>query len=533
MYLFHPTRPPCVGGLIRWLLCCLGLLYVLAGNALAVKLPDGQRIDTLFYGSGHAHQIQANGHTIADIERDALHREVRRSQGELTLHTGYTPLGQVAWQRASALPFAEDETPQEAQSALWWRYLYDARGEMVETRERLHGRTVYDYDRAGQLQLCHTEESGVERFVWDAAGNLLGKNPAQALPPLLDNLLKRFDGVQYEHDAWGQVTRRNGTTLQWDAEGRLLRSQNRTHQATYRYDALGRRIAQRIEEIISPGMPPGREEVRETQFVWQGMRLAQERETGRGTRTYIYDPVRTYAPVARVDRAGSGDTVWYYHTNPAGTAKMVTDAQGKVVWDGLYGAWGKVLANDGGAHGFAQPLRMPGQYADEVSGLHYNTFRMYDPEAGRFISPDPIGLNGGLNLYQYAPNPIGWIDPLGLATRIPNPDFSDNLFPAGEGQSNTVSIPMQGGRDLDNTQAFAESGISPSEAKGYTWHHMSDFDPDTGKVTMQLVDKSAHKAIPHSGGVSQYQEYSGTKYGTQESKDFARNKGWRATKGGC
>jgi len=85
-----------------------------------------------------------------------------------------------------------------------------------------------------------------------------------------------------------------------------------------------------------------------------------------------------------------------------------------VVWDGLYGAWGKVLANDGGTHGFAQPLRMPGQYADEVSGLHYNTFRMYDPEAGRFISPDPIGLNGGLNLYQYAPNPISWIDPWGL-----------------------------------------------------------------------------------------------------------------------
>ena len=407
-------RTPCTDRLIRWLLCCLGLLYVLAGNAQAVKLPDGQRIDTLFYGSGHAHQIQANGHTIADIERDALHREVRRSQGGLTLHTGYTPLGQIAWQRASALPFADDETPQEAQSALWWRYLYDARGEMVETRERLHGRTVYDYDRAGQLQLCSTEESGVERFVWDAAGNLLGKNPAQALPPLLDNLLKRFDGVQYEHDAWGQVTRRNGTTLQWDAEGRLLRSANRTHQATYRYDALGRRIAQRIEEVVAPGMPPGREEARETQFVWQGMRLAQERETGRGTRTYVYDPVRTYAPVARVDRAGSGDAIWYYHTNPAGTAKMVTDAQGRVVWDGLYGAWGKVLANDGGTHGFAQPLRMPGQYADEVSGLHYNTFRMYDPEAGRFISPDPIGLNGGLNLYQYAPNPISWIDPWGL-----------------------------------------------------------------------------------------------------------------------
>ncbi|MDA8481419.1 hypothetical protein NNO04_22630, partial [Citrobacter sp. Awk 4] len=45
---------------------------------------------------------------------------------------------------------------------------------------------------------------------------------------------------------------------------------------------------------------------------------------------------------------------------------------------------------------------------------HYNLFRYYDPQVGRFIVQDPIGLNGGWNLYQYAPNPLGWIDPLGL-----------------------------------------------------------------------------------------------------------------------
>ena len=61
----------------------------------------------------------------------------------------------------------------------------------------------------------------------------------------------------------------------------------------------------------------------------------------------------------------------------------------------------------------AQPLRFPGQYADESTGLHYNTFRYYDPDVGRFISQDPIGLMGGENLYAYAPNPTGWIDPWG------------------------------------------------------------------------------------------------------------------------
>ncbi|EPP0275528.1 RHS repeat-associated core domain-containing protein, partial [Salmonella enterica subsp. enterica] len=61
-----------------------------------------------------------------------------------------------------------------------------------------------------------------------------------------------------------------------------------------------------------------------------------------------------------------------------------------------------------------QPLRLPGQYFDDETGLHYNLFRYYAPECGRFVSQDPIGLNGGINLYQYAPNPLSWIDPWGL-----------------------------------------------------------------------------------------------------------------------
>ncbi|WP_445367704.1 RHS repeat-associated core domain-containing protein [Methylomonas sp. BW4-1] len=60
------------------------------------------------------------------------------------------------------------------------------------------------------------------------------------------------------------------------------------------------------------------------------------------------------------------------------------------------------------------PLRFQGQYYDAETGLHYNLNRYYDPNAGRFIHQDPIGLEGGNNLYQYVSNPINWIDPLGL-----------------------------------------------------------------------------------------------------------------------
>ncbi|MBC3778079.1 RNase A-like domain-containing protein, partial [Pseudomonas sp. SWRI99] len=60
-------------------------------------------------------------------------------------------------------------------------------------------------------------------------------------------------------------------------------------------------------------------------------------------------------------------------------------------------------------------LRFQGQYFDAESGLHYNRHRYYDPRLGRYLTPDPVKLAGGVNQYQYVPNPTGWVDPLGLS----------------------------------------------------------------------------------------------------------------------
>ncbi|MGY2042454.1 RHS repeat-associated core domain-containing protein, partial [Pseudomonas pergaminensis] len=55
------------------------------------------------------------------------------------------------------------------------------------------------------------------------------------------------------------------------------------------------------------------------------------------------------------------------------------------------------------------------QYFDQESGLHYNRHRYYNPDVGRYLTPDPVKLAGGVNAYQYVPNPTGWVDPLGLS----------------------------------------------------------------------------------------------------------------------
>ena len=89
----------------------------------------------------------------------------------------------------------------------------------------------------------------------------------------------------------------------------------------------------------------------------------------------------------------------------------MTDVDGQIVWQATYKAWGEVetLA----VSEVEQNLRFQGQYFDHETALHYNTFRYYDPEVGRFITQDPFGLSGGYNLYRYAPNPLGWTDPWG------------------------------------------------------------------------------------------------------------------------
>jgi RHS repeat-associated protein len=73
-----------------------------------------------------------------------------------------------------------------------------------------------------------------------------------------------------------------------------------------------------------------------------------------------------------------------------------------------------------------QNLRFQGQYLDRETGLHFNTFRFYDPDIGRFTTPDPISLVGGFNLYQYAVNPTGWFDPWGLSACAPTHHIATN-----------------------------------------------------------------------------------------------------------
>jgi RHS repeat-associated protein len=117
----------------------------------------------------------------------------------------------------------------------------------------------------------------------------------------------------------------------------------------------------------------------------------------------------------------------YFHTDLNGCPEELTDENGKILWECSFQLWGKRI-HEIEHEPIEQNLRYQGQYLDRETGLHYNTFRYYDPDIGRFTQPDPIGLLGGLNLYQYAPNGLTWIDPWGWSYstwQIHSPGYND------------------------------------------------------------------------------------------------------------
>lgn len=112
------------------------------------------------------------------------------------------------------------------------------------------------------------------------------------------------------------------------------------------------------------------------------------------------------------------DTVAYYHHDHLETPIQATDKAGNIVWAASYQAFSKASITTPQATQdkptITSNLRLPGQYEDAETGLHYNFRRYYDPEIGRYVTQDPIGLEGGVNVYSYANgNPILYIDPRG------------------------------------------------------------------------------------------------------------------------
>ena len=228
-------------------------------------------------------------------------------------------------------------------------------------------------------------------YGYDYTGNLIHRK-------LPDGEVQNYFYDLHDQLVKAEIFKKDGTKETW----------------AYTYDALGRRIGKgRLKnEEVSDGLEE------ETGFIWDGSHLLQEVQPD-GRYTYLYTDPDSYKPLAQVrnwtnEDGESHQQIHYFHCDQIGIPREMTDKDGNLLWFGDYYGWGKLRSETNVTGTARQPFRLQNQYADRETGLHYNFFRYYEPECGRFINQDPIGLLGGENIYRFGNSIQSWIDPLGL-----------------------------------------------------------------------------------------------------------------------
>ncbi|WP_458368792.1 RHS repeat-associated core domain-containing protein [Pseudomonas mandelii] len=394
--------------------------YDACGKLNHLRLPDNSQLDYHHAKGGALTAIDLNGTRLTSHTYKA-DRELQRQQGMLSSRYDYDEQGRL---KAHAIS--------QPQHPLYRRdYTYSANGNLEHIADTRHGQRSYQYDPLDRLiRVRHSRDQQPESFAHDPAGNLLMQDrPGPAT--LKGNRLLMQGDRHFDYDAFGNLIReRRGaaqklvTEYRYDCQHRLIGvTLPNGNTASYRYDAFGRRICKTVDGHI-------------TEYFWQGDNLVAE--SGREHyRSYVYEP-GTFRPLAMLDGKGPHQACpFYYQLDHLGTPQELTDYSGDIIWAAQYTAYGRLTRLNRDTHQVLdQPLRFQGQYYDAETGLHYNRHRYYNPDLGRYLTPDPSKLAGGLNGYQYTRNPTGWVDPLGLndcpgGDGCKRPSFGDE-DPAGK-----------------------------------------------------------------------------------------------------
>ena len=497
--------------------------------------PDGQKIDWLTYGSGHVHGLTVNGQDLVSFERDDLHREMVRhyangiSQQQQFDHVGRLSSQIILNKHENGYQNeykTKNNALQQTSQLIQRLYQYDKTGELTAIKDTRRGNITYKYDPLGRL-LEASSRLGQEIFNFDPASNIIDhyhdsqsdkqkrEGKGYGYNRLVNNVVKEYFDQQYQYDAYGQLIQQKSSqgdlNLEWDVFGRMIKSHNQVYTAEYRYDALGRRI-QKHSKHIHTG------DENNIIYGWDGDTLAYE-STEQATKHYIYEkdsfvpllqtvysnkielhttPDWTDKPYSihrdplwkTVKKAKTLDDVWFYHCDHLGTPQEMTDQIGAIIWKAEYKAWGECKAEKAKSNFFENSeiitnhIRFQGQYFDEETGLHYNRHRYYSPYVGRFISKDPIGLSGGINIYAYAPNTVEWIDPLGL-------DRMPNWMPSKQGYQRQHIIPYS----LKGHEVFIKSKMDVNSASNMMY-----------MPVCEGIDKNEKLGL-HRGWTKEHAEY--------------------------
>ncbi len=299
-------------------------------------------------------------------------------------------------------------------------YLYDELGN-VRSRSNDRGTVTYTYDEINRLQ-NESGYTGTRAHTYDANTNRTSNGAPTGMTTATfaanSNRLATINGVAVTLDAAGNLTQEGSYTYGWNEAG-LLQTVSKAGSlvATYTYDHRNRRT----RKVTTPAAPQGAQTV--VYHYDQADRLIGEtRGDGTPLRTYVWLEERPMAVMEHAALSTPPRTL-YLQLDHLDTPRLAKDAAGTIHWrwdsDG-YGSAAATEDPDGNGKVTVINLRFPGQYYDQESGLHYNWNRYYSPRLGRYISSDPIGVEGGANSYGYAGgNPLSYFDPTGEIAFVP------------------------------------------------------------------------------------------------------------------
>jgi RHS repeat-associated protein len=408
-----------------------------------------------FDEAGALSSVTHDGYRLA-LSRDVLGRETTRlgSRGGFSLQSQYDARDRLIEQRASA---PSPEGFESARALVDRKYRYDASGRVGAIEDARWGTAIYEHDPIGQL-LSVTRGAHREVFEYDVAGSLTkalssldtrpGSEEAWAVAP--GNRLERQGDTYYEYDRRSRrvakiesgdlASTERRTQYGWDARDWLREVVLPDGQhVRFAYDAFGRRVRKEViaaeardfPAMLKLAVEKGKEALppkRVVEFVWDGNALAAEISKERGARVFVHAP-SSVTPLLQAEQGG----IFACVTDHLGMVKELVDEDGRVAWAGSFSAWGTLLEerrDERARRVVSSPFRLVGQYYDAETGLGCTRFRYFEAEVGRWISPDPIGLAGGLNVFAFDGSPVLVIDPLGLCEH--NQTAKDRLAAAPE-----------------------------------------------------------------------------------------------------
>lgn len=330
----------------------------------------------------------------------------------------------------------------------------------------------FDLDAAGRVVGVRAE-GWTEGYAYDQSGRLARDGSAPELIGGHSTAPRAYEGTQvtragavsYRHDRQGRVVTRSRKRLSqppetwkftYDTDDRMVEAVSAGQRWSYTYDAFGRRISKQR-------LGAGGDIVEQTVFTWEGDRLIEQSHTdGRGSAatvtTWEYLP-GSWTPVSQCVGGDDVDARFYAIVSDlvGAPTELVTPDGRRVAWTSaeatVWGAPRHKAANNSAKYGTAEvdcPIRFPGQYADDETGLHYNRHRYYDPAAGRYTTTDPLGLAPADDPHGYVLNPTGWADPLGLTPCDPR---------AGSGSDSGPPALARSGHIDPSTVRFTQDSI--------------------------------------------------------------------------